>query len=280
MGPTTRSITVTRNVSFEDLRDGYYVQSKALVEGGADILLVETCQDTRERKGGAARHRAAGAGIGRRFPVMVSGTIEPMGTMLAGQTVDAFTRVHRASEPAVHRAELRHRSGLHDGPHPHAERDGADTASPAIRTPGCPTTKASTSRRPKSLAAQLEKFVEHGWLNIVGGCCGTTPAHIRAIAQMAEGKRPRAAAAVRASRLLFRHRTGGGRGEQPAADRRRAHQRDRLAAVQEPDRRGEVGRGHRDRALAGEERRARHRRLPAEHRPRRDRATSRRSTRS
>ncbi len=87
---------------------------------------------------------------------------------------------------------------------------------------------------------------------------------------MAEGKPPRARDRAVASRLLFGHRTGGSRGEQPPADRRRAHQRHRLAPVQEHDRRREVGRSHRDRALAGEERRAHRRRLPAILRSRRD----------
>ncbi len=90
MGPTTRSITVTRNVSFEDLRDGYYMQAKALVEGGADILLLETCNDTRNVKAALLGIERLEKELGFEMPVMVSGTIEPMGTMLAGQTADAF----------------------------------------------------------------------------------------------------------------------------------------------------------------------------------------------
>src|SRR5262245_28898745 len=90
MGPTTRSITVTRNVTFQTLRDGYYLQAKALVEGGVDVLLVETCQDTRNVKSALLAIDQLERDAGIEIPVMVSGTIEPMGTMLAGQAADAF----------------------------------------------------------------------------------------------------------------------------------------------------------------------------------------------
>src|SRR5437773_2753200 len=90
MGPTTRSITVTRNVEFHTLRDGYYLQARALIEGGVDVLLVETCQDTRNVKSALLAIDQLERDLGIEIPVMVSGTIEPMGTMLAGQTADAF----------------------------------------------------------------------------------------------------------------------------------------------------------------------------------------------
>ena len=197
MGPTTKDLNVTGAVTFAELRADYYEQAKGLVEGGADFLLIETCHDTRSVKAGAARHRAAArANSASRIPVMVSGTIEPMGTMLAGQTADAFYASVAHADLLADRPELRHRSGVHDRPHPHAARDVVARASPAIPTPGCRTKKASICETPESLAAQLEKFVDHGWLNIVGGCCGTTPAHIQAIAQMVEGKQPRAVPAA------------------------------------------------------------------------------------
>ena len=117
--------------------------------------------------------------------------------------------------------------------------------------PGCRTRRGKYLETPESLAAQLEKFVDHGWLNIVGGCCGTTPAHIRAIAQMVEGKQPRRdpGAPHRAyySGIELVEAEDSNRplivGERTNVIGSRA--------VQEPDRRGEVGRGHRDRALAG-----------------------------
>ena len=124
MGPTTRSITVTRNVDFRTLRDGYYLQARALIEGGADLLLVETCQDTRNVKAALLAIDELERELGIEIPVMVSGTIEPMGTMLAGQTADAFCASIAHRESAGDRPQLRDRSGVHDRPHPHHARDG------------------------------------------------------------------------------------------------------------------------------------------------------------
>src|SRR5579875_641316 len=90
MGPTTKAITVTGGVTFPELIAGYYEQAKALIEGGADILLLETCQDTRNVKAGLLAINRLGSELGFAIPAMVSGTIEAMGTMLAGQTADAF----------------------------------------------------------------------------------------------------------------------------------------------------------------------------------------------
>ena len=190
MGPTTRSITVTRNVTFQDLRDGYYLQAKALLEGGADVLLLETCNDTRNVKAALLGIERAEKELGFEAPVMVSGTIEPMGTMLAGQTADAFY------------ASIGHRNllsvGLNcaTGPefmtdHIRTLHEMANTRISCYPNAGLPNEEMKYLETPETFAAQLEKFVDHGWLNLVGGCCGTTPAHIRAIAQMVEGKKPR-----------------------------------------------------------------------------------------
>ncbi len=88
MGPTTRSITVTRNVDFRTLSDGYYVQAKALIEGGVDLLLVETCQDTRNVKSALLAVDRLEREMGIAIPVIVSGTIEPKGTIPPGQAAD------------------------------------------------------------------------------------------------------------------------------------------------------------------------------------------------
>src|SRR5712692_5100278 len=99
MGPTTKAITVTGGVTFEELRDAYYVHAKGLVEGGADLLLVETAQDTRNIKAAIlAIHRLSGE-IGSEVPFIISVTIEPMGTMLAGQTVEAMWASLRHAKP-------------------------------------------------------------------------------------------------------------------------------------------------------------------------------------
>ena len=190
MGPTTKAITVTGGVTFDELKESFYVQAKGLVEGGADILLVETCQDTRNIKAALLAIERLTKERGETVPIMVSGTIEAMGTMLAGQTADAlWTSIAHA--PLLS-------AGLNcaTGPefmtdHIRTLHELADTRISCYPNAGLPDEDGKYLETPTTLAAQLEKFAAHGWLNIVGGCCGTTPAHIRAIAQMAEGKAPR-----------------------------------------------------------------------------------------
>src|SRR5439155_394001 len=102
MGPTTKAITVTGGVTFEQLREAYYVQAKGLVEGGVDVLLVETCQDTRNIKAATLAIRQLSETIGAEVPFIISVTIEPMGTMLAGQMVEGKKPRQRPAE--AHRA--------------------------------------------------------------------------------------------------------------------------------------------------------------------------------
>src|ERR1700726_469110 len=90
IGPTTKAITVTGGVTFEELREAYYVQAKGLIEGGSDLLLIETSQDTRNIKAAILAIQKFSKEIGMPVPFVISVTIEPMGTMLAGQTVDAM----------------------------------------------------------------------------------------------------------------------------------------------------------------------------------------------
>ncbi len=190
MGPTTKAITVTGGVTFADLIEGYRLQAQGLWEGGADILLLETCQDTRNVKAGLIAIDRLAKELGVRIPVMVSGTIEPMGTMLAGQTADAlYASIAHAEVLSI---------GLNCATGPEFMTDHLRTihhmASSMVSVypnAGLPNEDGKYGETPQSLAAQLEKFADHGWLNIVGGCCGTTPAHIAAIAQMADGKKPR-----------------------------------------------------------------------------------------
>jgi 5-methyltetrahydrofolate--homocysteine methyltransferase len=190
MGPTTRSITVTRNVDFRTLRDGYHLQARALIEGGADLLLIETCQDTRNVKAALLAIDELERDLSMEIPVMVSGTIEPMGTMLAGQTADAFC------VSIAHRQLLA--LGLNCATGPEFMTDHLRTIHEMARTRVCcypnagiPNEELQYLETPESFAAQLERFVDHGWLNLVGGCCGTTPAHIKSVAEMVAGRRPR-----------------------------------------------------------------------------------------
>jgi len=186
MGPTTKAITVTGGVTFQQLVENFHTQAAALIEGGVDLLLVETCQDTRNVK--AALIGIAQVGV--KIPVIVSGTIEPMGTMLAGQAADALV------------ASLQHVDlfavGLNcaTGPefmtdHIRTIHEMATTGVSCYPNAGLPDEEGKYGETPTSLAASLERFVKNGWVNIVGGCCGTTPAHIQAIAEMVAGKPPR-----------------------------------------------------------------------------------------
>jgi 5-methyltetrahydrofolate--homocysteine methyltransferase len=190
MGPTTKAITVTGGVTFPQLVENFYQQASALVAGGVDILLVETCQDTRNVKAALVAIERLRGEVGRAIPTMVSGTIEAMGTMLAGQAADAFCA-------SVAHAELLS-IGLNCATGPEFMTDHIRTISEMVPVfvscypnAGLPNEEAQYPETPTTLAAQLERFIENGWLNMVGGCCGSTDAHIRAIAQMAEGKRPR-----------------------------------------------------------------------------------------
>ena len=190
MGPTTKAITVTGGVTFEGLQDSYYVQAKGLVEGGSDLLLVETCQDTRNIKAAVLAIQKLSREIGMPVPYLISVTIEPMGTMLAGQTVEAMWASLRHTHPLAF--------GMNCATGPEFMTDHIRTLSVSTGefvscypNAGLPDEEGKYLETPSSLAAQLEKFVKQGWLNLVGGCCGTTEKHIRAIAQMVEGKKPR-----------------------------------------------------------------------------------------
>ncbi len=190
MGPTTRAISVTGGITFEQLRNNYYEQASGLLEGGADILLLETCQDTRNIKAGLLAIQELARELGAPIPLMVSVTIEAMGTMLAGQGIEALW----ASLDHVDLISL----GLNCATGPEFMTDHVRTlqsltnrAVSCYPNAGLPNEEGLYQETPTSLAEQLERFIDRGWLNIVGGCCGTTEKHIRAIAQMAEGKKPR-----------------------------------------------------------------------------------------
>ena len=133
---------------------------------------------------------------------MVSGTIEPMGTMLAGQTADAFYA------SIGHRKLLSVGLNCATGPefmtdHIRTLHEMANTRISCYPNAGLPNEEMKYLETPESLAAQLEKFVDHGWLNIVGGCCGTTPAHIRAIAEMVEGKQAASGPAIASHKAYY-----------------------------------------------------------------------------
>ena len=194
MGPGTRSISVTRNVTFDEVREAYAVQARGLIDGGVDALLLETQQDTLNVKAAAigVRHAMRAAGVDR--PLMVSGTIEPTGTMLAGQGVEAlYVALEHLDLFAI---------GLNCATGPEFMTDHLRTLS-AMATrfvsvypnAGLPDERGQYAETPASLAFKMRRFVDEGWVNIVGGCCGTTPAHTRALRALVTGRPPRVPAA-------------------------------------------------------------------------------------
>ena len=190
MGPTTKAISVTGGVTFGELRQNFLDQARGLVEGGADLLLFETCQDTRNIKAGVLAIQDLSRELGHPVPVSISVTIEPMGTMLAGQNVEALW----ASLDHLELLSL----GLNCATGPEFMTDHIRTLQSLTNrfiscypNAGLPNEEGRYQETPTSLATQLERFADRSWLNIVGGCCGTTEQHSRAIAQMADGKKPR-----------------------------------------------------------------------------------------
>ncbi len=193
MGPTTKTITVTGGVTFDQLIDSYHRQALGLIDGGADLLLVETAQDTRNVKAAIVGIKAAFEKAGVALPLMVSATIEPMGTMLAGQAIDAFyASVEHAGMTSI---------GLNCATGPEFMSDHLRTlhglakcAVSCYPNAGLPDENGTYGESPAMLAGALARFIEHGWINIVGGCCGTTPDYIREIAKVARAGKPRVAA--------------------------------------------------------------------------------------
>ncbi|MFK7695313.1 methionine synthase [Paenibacillus sp. HJGM_3] len=191
MGPTTKTLSVTGGVTFDQLIDSYYEQALALIEGGVDALLLETSQDTLNVKAGSIGIRKAFETLGVKLPIMISGTIEPMGTTLAGQNIESFYISLEHLNPIS--------IGLNCATGPEFMKDHIRTLSNIAKTAvscypnaGLPDENGQYHESPTSLALKLRGFAEQGWINIAGGCCGTTPAHIQAIAETMRNFEPRA----------------------------------------------------------------------------------------
>ncbi|MDY7228938.1 methionine synthase [Hyalangium rubrum] len=192
IGPTTKAISVTGGITFEELVDNFAVQAEGLAVGGSDYLLVETCQDTRNIKAALLGIERAFRKLGYALPVAVSGTIEPMGTMLAGQSVESLAA-------SLEHVELLY-LGLNCATGPEFMTDHLRSLSAQCLVPvscvpnaGLPDENGHYLESPEMIARSLRRFCEQGWLNVVGGCCGTQPGHIRAIADAVKGLTPRLA---------------------------------------------------------------------------------------
>lgn len=190
MGPTTKSLSLTGGVTFDGLSEAYYRQAKTLIEGGVDVLLVETAQDTLNVKAAGVGIQKAFSDLGQKVPIMISGTIEPMGTTLAGQNIEAFyisiehlnpisVGINCATGPEFMRDHIRSLSLL------------ASCGVSCYPNAGLPDEDGHYHEEPEGLARKMAAFAEHGWLNVAGGCCGTTPEHVRSMAEALKGYAPR-----------------------------------------------------------------------------------------
>ncbi|UXS32216.1 methionine synthase [Agrobacterium tumefaciens] len=199
IGPTNRTASISpdvnnpgyRAVSFDDLRIAYGEQIDGLIDGGADIILIETIFDTLNAKAAifACEERFEAKGI--RLPVMISGTITDLsGRTLSGQTPSAFWNSVRHANPFT--IGLNCALGA-DAMRPHLQElsDVADTFVCAYPNAGLPNEFGQYDETPEMMARQVQGFVRDGLVNIVGGCCGSTPEHIRAIAEAVKGYKPR-----------------------------------------------------------------------------------------
>ena len=195
------------------------------------------------------------------MPVMISGTItDRSGRMLSGQTPEAFWNSVRHAEPLSIGLNCALGAERDARAHRRACRGSPTRWSAPIRTPACRTSSATTTRARRTWRAISASSPTPGLVNIVGGCCGTTPEHIRAIAEAVRGKAPRAMPEAEAAAAAVRPRAVHAHAGNPVRQRRRAHQRHRLGQVPQADHRRRLRRGARGRARAGRERRADHRR--------------------
>lgn len=190
MGPTTKTLSVTGGTTFDILIDNYEEQARGLIIGGADLLLLETSQDMLNVKAGFLGIKKAFDTTGKELPLMISGTIEPMGTTLAGQDIEAFyvslehmkplsVGLNCATGPEFMTDHIRTLSGL------------ANTAVSCYPNAGLPDEEGNYHESPDSLAKKLVAFAKQGWLNLIGGCCGTTPEHIKALTEAVATISPR-----------------------------------------------------------------------------------------
>ena len=201
LGPQPKTASISpdvndpgaRNVTFEELRVAYVEQTEALIEGGVDLLLVETIFDTLNAKAAIFAIEECFEKIGYRLPVMISGTVtDASGRILSGQTVEAFWNSIRHARPLTVGLNCALGAALM---RPYIEElaKKADTFICVYPNAGLPNPMSDTGfdETPADTSALLKEFAQAGFVNVAGGCCGTTPEHIAAIAQAIEGMAPR-----------------------------------------------------------------------------------------
>src|SRR5947207_5310740 len=201
LGPTNRTATISpdvndpgfRNVSYDELVAAYGEAASALIEGGVDLLLVETVFDTLNAKAALFAIDAQFEARGVRLPLIISGTItDASGRTLSGQTTEAFWNSVRHAKPLAVGLNCALGAALM---RPYIEEMArvADTFVSCYPNAGLPNPMSETGydEIPEATARLIQDFAENGFVNIVGGCCGTTPEHIRAIADAVKNLPPR-----------------------------------------------------------------------------------------
>ena len=194
LGPTPKTASISpdvndpgaRNVSFEELRASYYEQVEALVEGGADVLLVETIFDTLNAKAALFAVDEYFENSGQRLPLIISGTVtDASGRILSGQTVTAFWHSVRHARPLAIGLNCALGAALMRPYIQELARVADDTFISCYPNAGLPNPMSETGfdETPEVTSRLLHEFAAEGLVNIVGGCCGTTPEHIAAIGQ-------------------------------------------------------------------------------------------------
>ena len=195
LGPTSRTASLSpdvndpgfRNISFDELAAGYALAARSLIDGGADIILIETIFDTLNAKAALFAVREVLDDLGAELPLIVSGTIsDASGRTLSGQTTEAFWNSIRHARPAVVGLNCA-LGGKQLRPYVEEMARIADTAVCAYPNAGLPNAFGGYDETPEETAAVLGEFAASGFLNMTGGCCGTTPDHIRAIVRAVAG---------------------------------------------------------------------------------------------
>lgn len=202
IGPTTKAISVTGGATFDELIENFYAQAGGLYDGGCDYFLLETCQDTRNVKAGliALNKFLNEKPIDQRIPIAVSVTIEPMGTMLAGQSVEALVA-------SIDHVDLLY-VGLNCATGPEFMTDHIRSLAEMSRfrvacvpNAGLPDEDGKYLETPEMIGRVVKRFGDAGWINLLGGCCGTTAPHIQELVKVAQSFKPRVPSAKSVSML-------------------------------------------------------------------------------
>ena len=200
MGPMNKTLSLSpdvnnpgfRAMSFDEAMEAYYEQVKGLVEGGVDLLLIETIFDTLNAKAAIFAIKKYFKDTGKQeLPISISGTItDASGRTLSGQTLEAFYISVMHAKPLS--VGLNCALGAHEmRPHIEELSQLANCYVSAYPNAGLPNAMGEYDERPEDTGHYLEEWAQEGWVNIVGGCCGTTPDHIRHIAEHVRGLKPR-----------------------------------------------------------------------------------------